>query len=728
VTSTGLVLSSFARRYRIERSIAVAVPWIAGGMLGWGVARWFGAPDTVRLILLLALVLGGLTLAWWRDRSDRVTAHSVARHLDRRLPEMEESASLLVDSSDRSPLDALQRARVLARWNTARAAEVMPHHGLRRALLVALPLLAAGLWFARSSMPMHGSQSAWSSSGSDRVTLQRLVVQIVPPAYTGAGKRLVEARDGIDVEEGATVTWQLQSAGAVREAWLLPSSGDSTPFVMAGDGAWTLVTRAERSHLVRVRLAAGDSLSLLSDDYRFAVRPDKPPALTVIAPAERTVIAPGKIGRIPVTIRALDDYGVDQVTMNATVASGRGEAVRFRRLQLPLGTRSKDPQGGEKIGGVIDLPALKMGPGDELYFYIEATDRRAPIPNRARSETVFISLEDTSAVPTADLARLALNAQPEYFRSQRQLIIDTEKLLKEQPRITVTQFRDRANDIGIDQGLLRLRYGQFLGEEFEEQAAEMGGREHAAAEAGGEAQKQLEATEGGKSQTTEQAREEAKGELQHKHDDAENATLLGLRAKGMLRTAVGAMWQAELHLRTAEPKRALPYMNQALELIKAIQQDARVYVQRVGFEPPPIEIDKLRLSGKLAGITDRRVGGTTHTRDSLPATQRALELLEGASRDSLVPALQAAGNELADIAIQDPRLLPVLKSVRDLIDSTARGVRCHVCERKVRQGLWTALPEPEPRTGFGTLAPSPLGRRWGELMRGTRPETQRGKR
>ena len=720
MTAAQLTIMALARRYRLERGLAVVALSVGAAVLAWGAGRWLGVGTDARWTLVALLVVVGLAAAWWRDRREAVTPTTVAQHLDRRLPELEESASLLVDVTDRSPLDGLQRQRVLARWDRQRATAAMPHNGVRQALFVALPLLLLGLWLSRSELPMRGAHSAWSSDGARRVTLQRLEVQLTPPAYTGGKKRVVSAADGIEAEEGAALSWRLGTAGSVEAAWLLLSRGDSLAFTPAGDGQWTLSTMADRSQLVRVRLRAGDSLSLLSDDYRLAVRSDKPPVLTIVEPQERTTIPPGKLPKVAVTIRAVDDYGVDQVTMNATIASGRGEAVRFRRLQLPLGSRAKDPEGGERIRGAIDLPALGMGPGDELYFYIEATDRRTPIANRSRSETVFLSIDDTTRAPSADVARLALNAQPEYFRSQRQLIIDTEKLLVEQPRITVTVFRDRANEIGIDQGLLRLRYGQFLGEEFEEQSTEMGGREHAAAEAATEVQKSLDVTEGGKAQTADKAREQAAGELAHKHDDTENATLLGNRVKGMLRDAVGAMWQAELHLRTGEPKRALPYMNTALELIKAIQQDARVYVQRVGFEPPPIEIDKLRLSGKLAGITDRGIRGSATVSDTLPAIHRAMRLLDAGTKDSLPEALQAAGNELATIAIDDPRLLPVLKATRELIGALSGRQACVGCVERVRRGFWAALPIPDARPGFGALAPSSLGRRYAELMRGSR--------
>ncbi len=39
---------------------------------------------------------------------------------------------------------------------------------------------------------------------------------------------------------------------------------------------------------------------------------------------------------------------------------------------------------------------------------------------------------------------MAVKVLPEYFRSQRQLIIDTETLIAEEPEITAEDFRKRA--------------------------------------------------------------------------------------------------------------------------------------------------------------------------------------------------------------------------------------------------------------------------------------------
>ncbi|MCU7371185.1 hypothetical protein PEC18_09965 [Paucibacter sp. O1-1] len=62
---------------------------------------------------------------------------------------------------------------------------------------------------------------------------------------------------------------------------------------------------------------------------------------------------------------------------------------------------------------------------------------------------------------------MAVNIMPEYFRSQRQIIIDTEKLIAKRKKLPTKEFASISNEIGFDQKVLRLRYGQYLGEEFE---------------------------------------------------------------------------------------------------------------------------------------------------------------------------------------------------------------------------------------------------------------------
>jgi hypothetical protein len=327
---------------------------------------------------------------------------------------------------------------------------------------------------------------------------------------------------------------------------------------------------------------------------------------------------------------------------------------------------------------MLDLATLGMGPGDELYFHVIARDRREPRPNIGRSDTYFITLTDTAHVIVADLAGLAGSGLPEYLRSQRQIIIDTERLIADAIRISTPVFRDRSNAIGFDQHALRERYGELAGDETVTAGTEP--------------------------------------TIEHEHDMAENTTLLAQSVKDKLQAALAQMWEAELRLRTYDPRAALPFEYRALDLLKQAQEATRVYVQRTGFEPPPLEPDRKRLTGTLSAIENTTRRSTDSTVPTLPAVRRGLEVARRLSdgepgRPEDARTLEQAGNEIARLAVDRPGTpLETLRALRALIaslDGRREGV-CRDCALRAARGFWQALPAADPATeaprGTGSVA------------------------
>ncbi|MBK8006212.1 MAG: hypothetical protein IPK12_20525 [Gemmatimonadetes bacterium] len=461
---------------------------------------------------------------------------------------------------------------------------------------------------------------------------------MIPPPYTGSPAH-VERGEELVAEEGATLTWRVRAAGPVTAARLAFSGGDTLPLTKNG-ADWVAGGVAGAPALVQVLLA--DSAGVVAgDERRLAIRPDRPPVVTLVQPTGRTEFLPGRLAPVSVEVLATDDYGIGEAQLAVTIASGKGEAVKFERKTLPFAGRTRRPEGGLRLTATLDLAALGLGPGDELYFHAEATDRRTPAPGRGRSETAFLVITDTTAKPRADFTGMVLAAEPEYFRSQRQIIIDTEKLLADRRRLAAAEFNARSNEIGADQGPRRSR----------------------------------------------------------------SHPLLGQSVKVRLKAAVNAMWQAELHLRVHEPERALPFEYRALELLKSVQQEARVYVQRVGFEPPPIEVARLRLTGKLDDVGSRVRTGRMEPADSFAALRTALVAATGAA--TAADARAAAGG-LVPAAVNDPRLLAVLHAFRRLADSLATGRDCASCRADAARRLYPAAPRagagPGARHGRAFLA------------------------
>ena len=251
-------------------------------------------------------------------------------------------------------------------------------------------------------------------------------------------------------------------------------------------------------------------------------------------------------------------------------------------------------------------------------------DNRQPEANFTKSDTYFIVYRDTTQMEESELATMAVNRMPEYFRSQRQIIIDTEKLIAKRKKLPAKEFNSTSNEIGFDQKVLRLRYGQFMGEEFEtnigggpgefrpDDHADDGGslegfmhkhdteEEHAAV---------VEAPRHDHGPTTPADQQDPLAALMeqyvHAHDDAEVNTFHEQSTRSLLKMALEQMWQSELHLRLYEPEKALPFENKALEYLKTAQQKARTYVKKSGFDPPPLKIKETRLTGELDKINPR---------------------------------------------------------------------------------------------------------------------------
>lgn len=158
------------------------------------------------------------------------------------------------------------------------------------------------------------------------------------------------------------------------------------------------------------------------------------------------------------------------------------------------------------------------------------------------------------------------------------------------------------------------------------------------------------------------------------------------------------MWDAELYLRLYEPEKSLPYQYRALELLKEIKNHARIYVHRIGFDPPPIKEDS-RLKGDLDEV-DSKTRQEEHTReDHYVYMKRSMAVLEQLIRDSRRPnpdeldLLDKAGNELARLAVQQPGLhLQTLQDLRKLTLLSLSPGEFNELMRAAMTGIARAIP------------------------------------
>ncbi len=700
-------LKSGLRKWRMQLALRyILFALTASALLVTSMRLLWPLSPQVHLAFMFLISAFILLLLLLRARTRFADIAALARHCNRVFPELEESCELVLKPENAlSVLERLQRRRALRALDNIPAQQLYPRQNLTTGWLCAasatsLAILfliwppaaffdsTTGNTFANAS-PMNEDTS--HSSGTPPA-LEKIAVRISPPDYTGKSAHALAQLD-LQAEEGALASWEITFTQQLSFAQLIFSEGDTLSLSPVSEFRYSARRVLTQTGFYHLAFGASEANAQKSDYHKIEIIKDQPPQITLARPEQRTELAPEAPRRLAVQATITDDYGIHSHRIVATLAKGTGEAVKFREQILAFDQVQMKSSRLLELTTELDLHQLGMAPGDELYFFVEAWDNRAPQAQSNRSETFFIMLQDTAQMTLASNAGLLINPLPEYFRSQRQIIIDTEKLLHDKAQVSTAEFNRRSNDIGIDQKLLRLRYGQFLGEEAESAAFSQEAVPHSS-----EAHEEAGHEETAPSQEKESATNLVE-QFAHLHDSEENATLFAVSIKAQLKAALAEMWQAELHLRTHHPEQALPFEYRALALLKDVQQRERAYVQRVGFEPAPLKPEEKRLTGDLSKIQNLKSAKEMVRADPFAALRRARALLQQIKKSqqrlaaSETNTLEEAGHELAQHALQQPgQYLKALQALRTLINSLAAGDVCRDCVPVIEQAIWNILP------------------------------------
>lgn len=569
----------------------------------------------------------------------RVSVKDVIIYLDAHIPALQESTALLL--KDPNQLNLLQQLQVEQTERELKATAPAPVK-IRARQRAAFILLVIGVLVSTLLLTFYPSAQKEKRSETARAidrrpeivppAVKELSLTVTPPSYTHRQQR-VQQRFNVAIEEGGYLFWNITTNKKLSKVEL--SFSDKSVLALRSQDQlhWAAGKMVNKPGFYQLRL--NDTLSEL---YQLEMIKDQPPTVTVTAPKPNTLIEPWMRNETNVRVELADDYGFQNAQLSATVASGNGEAVKFKQQQFAFpGFASGAAR--YSLQKLIDLNALGMKRGDELYFYVSGTDNHG---QEKRSDIFIVRIEDTAQLMSVEGLANGLDVKPELFRSQRQIIIETEQLLRQKDTISTTAFNTRSNNLATDQKLLRLRYGKFLGEETDADIAHDDSNEPSRPEDFNNAEKILD-------------------EVTHKHDIAEDAGYFDPQTKKQLKATLAEMWKSELQLRLNKPASALPFEYAALRLLKDLQQQSRVYVAKTGVKTPPLKPEK-RLSGELDKIVDAsRQQQYTPPENTFLAVRKALGLLEQLRTSEPLNAehyqsLQDASLMLAQRAAAEPGL------------------------------------------------------------------------
>jgi hypothetical protein len=705
------------RRYQIYRLIESALFAVATGILAASILHVCSNKPVLKISLIIASMLIAFLIRIIHLKLFSLEDEQFTSYLNAQYPQLEHSADLLLENPNNlHGLAQLQVQRITERFHLLFPQIKLPHllpQSVISVVVVSMLYLALTSFVSVNPIEMNkvNLASQITTSPTETARIQSLFIQVTPPAYTRLASTEATQPE-LKVSEGSKVSWKLKFSSEISSAQLIISGKDSVQLSQTSD-EYHISYLVSESGFYQIQWKQKDKVTR-SDFYKIEVIADQPPKITIDNLNQFTKLA--LRDKLSLTIQSTlsDDYGLSRSIIVATVSKGSGESVKFREEKLAFEQLISGKQ--LKVTRQIDLMKMGMEPGDELYFYVEATDNKTPSPNYNRTETFFIALQDTTQQTAVEDEGLGVDLMPDYFRSQRQIIIDTEKLLKEKKKISLQQFKSTSNELGYDQKVLRLRYGQFLGEEFEDQIGkveapsedddhesvvakfghthdkenehnlvqekkeESHGHDHKGGEGKGEAENPLEA-------------------FAHNHDDGEQATFFVQSVRAKLKAALTVMWDAELYLRLYQPEKSLPYQYTALRLLKEISNDSRIYVHRTGFDPPPLKEEK-RLTADLSEVHNSTQSNPTTSTIAFPQIRKALVMIEWWQQKnnqtlsiSEKKQLQLAGQELARLVLEQPgQYLEGLSMLKRLEESNMNPLELKSQLAALQHLFWKVLP------------------------------------
>lgn len=598
-----------------------------------------------KLIFCASSLFIFIVICYYLLNKNQSNKTELVKHLNQTYPSLEYSAQL-IDSNVKHEniLIKVQQSKIKEQFNSLYPSIKTKHHLKSAFLFLCINVFAVLLssFIITDTAIENQPKEEYSKQIEQNETIETIKtipkllkssIKITPMLYTNL-KPIYSDKFSLEIQEGSQVKWDIIFDSPIKNVQNIINNNTKN-FTSTNNTNWKTSYKANNNFAYQTIATSDDNLELLNQWNDVKVLRDNKPIANLKNLEVYTELNYYDVFPTEVQVVIQDDYGVEAAAVNLLKSSGEGESVQFKKVSYPINQKGKNIE--QTVS--INLKELKPEPGDEIFIRLSAKDNCPFRVQQSFSNTHIISIKDTVTISDEFGDGLGMDIQPEYFRSQRQIIIDTEQLLSESKNLNQQEFKNRSNNIAIDQKLLRLRYGKFLGEEFEgeigedhshhdhehhdhddthddhkhhnhddehdehEHHYEGDGHDHsdddlemeapdphAGHDHGGEENPDPEA---------EQTVEDLISPYVHAHDNADVNTYFESETKTKLKAALAQMWESELHLRTAEPNKALPFENKALKLIKEVQQANRIYVERVGLEVRDIPIDKKRLTGDI---------------------------------------------------------------------------------------------------------------------------------
>jgi len=201
-----------------------------------------------------------------------------------------------------------------------------------------------------------------------KTAIRTRTAEIEPPAYTKADKLTVNDFTVLkNIVPGSRVTVKLVFNFPLTE--LKPTTDGSVPFTAENvDGTqWQIGSRVVANEAVKLTYRDAEE-HVDTETFRIAVKPDEPPKIQIVDPAEGNQLIAGTNAVVDMTFTCADDFGLGSVALyRSTEESQTGELVHEWQDVAGLRTFTGNTK--------ISLSQFKTGTDGRLSFVLVAKDQ-----------------------------------------------------------------------------------------------------------------------------------------------------------------------------------------------------------------------------------------------------------------------------------------------------------------------------------------------------------------
>ncbi len=271
------------------------------------------------------------------------------------------------------------------------------------------------------------------------------------PAYTHLNPITQQGEGNIRAVTGSQAEVRITTHKAIQSATLTMDAQDPTPMLISDGRTLTTTLEVLNDGKYTVKLLCVDGFNNQTPiEYTITAIPDEPPEIVIKEPGRD--IKATKLEEVRVVAEAMDDYGVEHMTLKYSIGSGEPQELEAETVEV----KAKKIISGAYV---FYLEELNVEPGELISYYAQATDNNTRTgPGTSTSELYFIEVRpfnERYMEMEAEAQQGPGQPFPNLIADQRAIIKNTWKSIHSRPSPMIEDYQSAVKQIGKEQDQLK---------------------------------------------------------------------------------------------------------------------------------------------------------------------------------------------------------------------------------------------------------------------------------